>query len=178
MLHSHKENTLKPSLQDTICCQTGWTTGWTTGRMFVYTIQPVVRSHCHHYKYMRLRYKGLYHTTIKKTLTNHTPQYKNYFQNSTYYILYQALCAGFCSDQNAWKRLFSSSRDAFSASYTVFLKFTVRGVQLSQLFSKKNNFWTDTVSRWHSYTRLFIISGPLCWNWYSSANKRCFCAKI
>jgi len=25
---------------------------------------------------------------------------------------------------------------------------------------------------------LFIISGPLCWNWYSSANKRYFCAHI
>jgi len=27
-------------------------------------------------------------------------------------------------------------------------------------------------------TRLFIICGPLCGNWYSSANKRYFCAKI
>jgi len=27
-------------------------------------------------------------------------------------------------------------------------------------------------------TLLFIISGPIGWNWYSSANKRYFCAKI
>jgi len=26
-------------------------------------------------------------------------------------------------------------------------------------------------------TRLFVISGPLCCNWYSCANKRYFCAK-
>jgi len=29
-----------------------------------------------------------------------------------------------------------------------------------------------------TYTRLFIITGRLCWNWYSSANERYFCAKI
>jgi len=41
--------------------------------------------------------------------------------------------------------------------------------------------WRDTDRQTDArdqYTRLFIISGPLCWNWYSSANKSYFCAKI
>ena len=36
--------------------------------------------------------------------------------------------------------------------------------------------WSWTVE-FHGTTRWFIISGTLCWNWYSSANERYYCAK-
>ena len=65
----------------------------------------------------------------------------------------------------------------------------ISGVTTFELkaYEKVMSIWTpslrcngvrDPLPQYTKCTRLFIISGPLCWNWYSSTNKRYFGAEI
>ena len=99
-----------------------------------------------------------------------------YFWLRHYLLSHRAVCSSFFV-RRGLQQAQSAAEPCFAMLNAAGENYGTRCFQLFVACPEKY-FVSYQVSLSEFGSQLCIISGPLCWNWYSSANKRHFCAKI